>query len=149
MSIIINSHSSTEGGHLGITVTTKRIQEFFYWPNLVSDVHEFVRSCDVCQRCKSEHNAPPGLLQPLPIPNNAWETIFLDFVEGLPKSNGKEIVLVVVDKLTIYSHFLRLSHPYTAVTVAQAVLDNVVKLHGPPQAIISDRDTVFISSFWR
>lgn len=147
--IVQNNHSSSEGGHSGITATIKRIQQLFYWPNLVNDVQEYVRTCDICQRCKPEHNAPPGLLQPLPIPNHAWETISLDFVEGLPKSNGKEVVLVVVHKLTKYSHFVGLSHPYTAVTVAQAVLDNVVKLHGPPQAIISDRDTVFLSSFWR
>lgn len=95
------------------------------------------------QRCKDEHTLPSGLLQPLPIPNNAWKTISLDFVEGLPKS-VEEVILVIVDKLTKYGHFVALRHPYTAIVVAQKVLDTVVKLHGPPRSIISYRDTNFI-----
>ncbi|WOG95792.1 hypothetical protein DCAR_0415120 [Daucus carota subsp. sativus] len=147
--IIENVHSSPEGGHSGVTVTARRIQEKFHWPQLKLEVQEYIRACDVCQRCKAEHTSPPGLLQPLPIPNNAWETISLDFIEGLPKSAGKEVILVIVDKLTKYAHFVAISHPYTAVIVAQKVLDTVVKLHGPPKCIISDRDTVFISTFWK
>lgn len=73
----------------------------------------------------------------------------MDFIEGLPKSFGKDTVLVIIDKLTKYCHLVSLSHPYTAQTVAQVMLDNVVKLHGVPNAIISDRDTIFVSVFWR
>lgn len=112
-------------------------------------MQEFIKNCDVCQRCKPEHNAYPGLLQPLLIPNNAWETVSLDFIEGLPKSNAKEVIMVVVDKLTKYSHFVALSHPYTATVVAQKFLDTVVKLHGIPKVVISDRDVIFISTFWK
>lgn len=72
----------------------------------------------------------------------------MDFIEGLPKSFGKDTILVVVDKLTKYCHLVALSHPYTAPTVAQSVLDNVVKLHGVPNAIIFDRDPVFVSKCW-
>ncbi|KAL8102890.1 hypothetical protein AgCh_027424 [Apium graveolens] len=72
----------------------------------------------------------------------------MDFVEGLPKSYGKDTILVIVDKLTKYCHLIALTHPYTATTVAHCVLDNVVKLHGVPNAIISDRDPVFVSKFW-
>lgn len=147
--IIENSYSSLEGGHSGILTTIKRIQNMFYWPKLKDEVQEFVKACDVCQRCKSEHVPTPGLLQPLPIPERAWETITMDFIEGLPKSKGKDVILVIADKLTKYSHFIVLSHPYTAVSVAQLVMDTVVKLHGPPKAIISDRDVIFISSFWK
>lgn len=73
----------------------------------------------------------------------------LDFVEGLPKSGGKNVILVVVDKLSNYCHLMALSHPYSANVVAQLMLDNVVKLHGVPTAIISDRDPIFISTFWK
>lgn len=73
----------------------------------------------------------------------------MDFIEGLPKSNGKDIILVVIDKLTKYAHFIALSHPYSALTVAKKFLDFVVKLHGPSTAIISDRDTIFMSQFWK
>lgn len=132
-----------------MVATTKRIQESFYWPNLQAEVQNFVRACDMCQRCKPEHNFPPGVLQALHIPNQAWETISLDFIEGLPKSGGKEVILVIMDKLTKYGPFVTLNHPYTASTMAQKVLDIIIRLHGLLKAIISDRDTVFVSSFWK
>ena len=72
----------------------------------------------------------------------------MDFIEDLPKSDGYSVILVVVDRLTKYAHFIPVKHPYTASTIAQAFLDNVVKLHGLPNSIVSDRDTVFVSHFW-
>jgi len=101
--------------------------------------------CDVCQRCKHEIVAAPGLLQPLAMPMQAWTSISMDFVEGLPKSEGKDCILVVVDRFTKFAHFLSLSHLFTAQEVARIFLDYVVKLHGVPQSIVSDRDKVFTS----
>lgn len=99
---------------------------------MAKDIQQYVRNCDVCQKCKPNLAASPGLLQPLPIPNRVWVDISMDFIEGLPHSHGKQVILVIVDILSKYGHFLALSHPYTALDVAQLFLDNVFKLHGWP-----------------
>jgi hypothetical protein len=99
--------------------------------------------------CKSERIHPPGLLQPLPIPSGAWQDLTMDFIEGLPKSEGYDTILVVVDRFSKYAHFLPLKHPFSAAIVAQVFLDNVVKLHGVPKTLVSDRDKVFTSQFWK
>ena len=142
-------HSSAIGGHSGIHATYHRIKSLFAWPHLKETVTAFVQSCDICQKAKSEHVKLPGLLQPLPVPSQAWSTICLDFIEGLPKSGTFNVILVVIDKFSKYGHFLPLAHPYTALQVAQVYFSNVYKLHGLPQAIISDRDPVFTSTLWK
>lgn len=73
----------------------------------------------------------------------------MDFIEGLPKSNGFTTILVVVDKLSKFGYFVPLKHPYSAATVAKAFLDNIIKFYGMPYKIISDRDPIFLSSFWK
>ncbi|KAE8728969.1 hypothetical protein F3Y22_tig00004035pilonHSYRG00004 [Hibiscus syriacus] len=142
-------HDSPLGGHSGGQATYQRIKSYFYWPGLKSMILTHVQQCDICQRTKSEHISPPGLLQPLPIPTQAWTVITMDFIEGLPTSSKFNTILVVVDKFTKYSHFISLSHPYTDVEVARKFLDNIYRLHGQPQIAISDRDKIFTSLFWK
>jgi hypothetical protein len=142
-------HSSAIGGHSGTNATYHRLKKLFIWKGMKSDVDSFVKQCTICQHSKHSHDHPAGLLQPLPIPSEVWQDVSMDFVEGLPKSEGFTVILVVVDRLTKYAHFIPMKHPYTAVTVAQLFMDNIVKLHGMPNSIVSDRDRIFVSTFWK
>lgn len=136
-------------GHSGMEVTKRRLGSVLYWKELNRDVRNYVRACAICQRNKSDLAAPAGLLQPLPIPTAIWEDISMDFIEGLPKSRGKGTILVVVDRLSKYAHFLALSHPFSAAVVAELYFEHIFKLHGLPKTIVSDRDKVFLSKFWQ
>lgn len=142
-------HGSSHAGHSGRDVTIQRVKSLFYWKGMAKDIHAYIRACTVCQRCKYDTAASLGLLQPLPIPEGVWMDISMDFIDALPVSNGKSVILVVVDRLSKAAHFIALRHPYTAASVAQAFLDNVFKLHGMPRSIASDRDAVFTSAFWQ
>jgi hypothetical protein len=142
-------HNSAVGGHSGIMNTFQRVKKLFAWTGLKAAVEDFVRQCQVCQQSKHENIRPAGTLQPLPVPTGPWHDISMDFVDGLPKSDGYNSIMVVVDRLTKVAHFVPLKHPYTAVQVATALWDNVIKLHGIPMTIISDRDSIFTSAIWR
>jgi len=102
-------HKSALGGHSGERATYQRLKLVFYWPKMHHEVKEYVKICPICQKNKSEHTPYPGLLEPLPVPEMAWTHISMDFIEGLPKSNGKAVILVVVDRLTKYAHFIESS----------------------------------------
>lgn len=147
--IIAAFHASAVGGHSGIQATYQRVKKLFYWPGLKTHVESFVQQCQVCQQAKHEHCKYPGLLQPLLIPAESWKDLSMDFIEGLPKSDTYSVILVVVDRFTKYAHFYPLKHPFSTKTVASVFFDNIVKLHGVPQSIVSDRDKVFTSTFWK
>jgi transposase InsO family protein len=146
---MIALHFSPVGGHSGFPVTYKRIKQHFAWIGMKKQIHTFVTSCSICQQEKPDRSKYPGLLQPLPVPPSAWQVVSLDFVEGLPKSETMNAILVVVDKFSKFSHFIPLSHPFTALTVAKAFFSEVYRLHGLPETIISDRDRIFTSNLWR
>jgi hypothetical protein len=81
-------------------------------------VEDFIKQCTICQQAKHSNTSPAGLLQPLPIPEGVWMDISMDFIDGLPKAQGYSVIMVVVDRLTKFAHFVPVKHPYTAQSIA-------------------------------
>ncbi|KAF0891596.1 hypothetical protein E2562_010585 [Oryza meyeriana var. granulata] len=150
-------------GHIisgaGVAMDPAKVQAIHDWPvprsaravrgflGLAGYYRKFVHNYG--SRYKSEHLHPAGLLLPLPVPQGVWTDIALDFVEALPRVRGKSVILTVVDRFSKYCHFIPLAHPYSAESVAQAFFTEIVRLHGMPQSMVSDRDPIFTSTFWR
>ena len=91
--ILQKMHDSPIGGHSGYLKTLHRIKHDFYWQGMKNAIKDHIRCCEVCQRTKSDTSKPVGLLQPLPIPDKPWLDISIDFIEGLPKSHGQDVIL--------------------------------------------------------
>lgn len=142
-------HDSPMGGHAGNVKTYLRISAEWYWRGMHQEVARYVQRCFTCQQQKASQQHPGGLLQPLPLPSLVWEDLSLDFIEGLPLSKGVDTILVVVDRLSKYAHFLTLRHPFTVLMVAELFLKEIVRLHGFPASIVSDRDRILLSTFWK
>uniref|UniRef100_A0A0A8YLU7 Integrase catalytic domain-containing protein n=1 Tax=Arundo donax TaxID=35708 RepID=A0A0A8YLU7_ARUDO len=141
-------HASPIGGHSGAKATYQRLKRLFHWKGIKADVDAFIKQCSIYQQAKHEHIHTPGLLQPLPIPQGAWQDLSMDFIDGLPNSEGYIVILVIVDSFTKCARFVALKHPYTAYSVARVMLDTVVQFHGFPKSIVSDRDKVFTAALW-
>jgi hypothetical protein len=113
------------------------------------DVVHFIAKCLECQQVKADHHHPTGLLQPHDVPMSKWEVISMDFVVGLPlTSHRHNAILVIVDKLTKSAHFILVRDTYDVTDVARVFVSEVIRLHGIPKKIISDRDSRFTSRFW-
>lgn len=133
------------GGLSGFPVTYSCIKGLFAWPKMKATVRSFIQSCSFCQQAKWDKACYPGLLQPLEVPSHAWHTVSLDFIEELSRSGHSNCILVVIDKFSKYAHFIPLSHPFTTDGVASVYLGTISRLHRLPFAMVSDRDSVFIS----
>ncbi|KAJ9520727.1 hypothetical protein QJQ45_007586 [Haematococcus lacustris] len=148
--ILYELHNATTSGHGGLEKTFQAVASHFWWPGMHAFVTAYVRGCQVCQRNKSSTKKPAGLLQPLPVPEYPWDSVSMDFVVKLPKSEaGNDSILVVVDRLTKMVHLMAMTEKSGGIQVAKLFFDNVFKLHGMPRTIISDRDTRFQGEFFK
>ena len=147
--ILEEAHSRSFAIHPGSTKMYQDLKTSFLWSGMKRDVSEFVTKCLVCQRVKAEHQVPSGLLQPIRIPEWKWDRITMDFVVGLPLTGRKhDSVWVVVDRLTKLAYFLPVRTDYSLDKLAELYIKEIVRLHGIPVSIISDRDPRFTSRFW-
>lgn len=116
---------------------------------MTKDIKNFLRNCVTCQEIKSMTSKPAGLLQPLPIPEAIWVDVTMDFITGLPSVKYKTVIVVVIDRLSKYGHLGALPANYTSTGVAGFFISEIVRLHGVPRTITSDRDKVFQNRFWK
>ena len=142
-------HTSNFACHPGVNHTLSLLKRHFCWQTMDADTRSFVQACTVCARAKSSHQPPAGLLCPLPIPGQPWSHIGLDFVTGLPPSNGHTVILTVVDRFSKAVHFIALPKLPTASETAQLLVQHVFRLHGIPADLISDHGPQFISQVWK
>ncbi|KAL4302946.1 hypothetical protein GQ457_10G011940 [Hibiscus cannabinus] len=146
--LIKECHDSKWAGHPGVHHTMALLAEWFYWPHMETDVEAYVRTCLICQQDKIEAKKPSGLLQPLPILERPWESISMDFIVGLPNTDGFASIIVVVDRFSKYATFIPASKECPAEEAARLFLKHVVKYWGVPRNIVSDRDPRFTGRFW-
>ena len=147
--ILTEAHNSLYSIHPGSSKMYRDLKESYWWPGMIKDITEFVLKCLTCQQVKAEHQVPSGLLQPITIPKWKWERITMDFVTGLPLTpRKKDSIWVIVDRLTKSAHFLAVRIDYSLEKLAELYINEIVRLHGVPISIISDRDPRFTSRFW-
>ncbi|CAI7884424.1 unnamed protein product [Closterium sp. NIES-54] len=148
--LLQEAQDEVTSGHFGVENARQQLQRYYYWPELLIDVQHHVGSCPTCQVMKSSRKRKAGQLQPIPPPERAWQQVTMDFVTGLPLNpGGNDAVMVVVGRLTKMAHFPACRKSISAKETARLFIATVVRLHGIPAAIISDRDTKFTSNFWK
>ncbi|KAL0549596.1 hypothetical protein IC582_014082 [Cucumis melo] len=148
--LLAEAHNSPFSMHPGSTKMYQDLKRVYWWRNMKREVAEFVSKCLVCQQVKAPRQKPVGLLQPLSIPEWKWENVSMDFITGLPRTlRGFTVIWVVVDRLTKSAHFVPGKSTYTASKWAQLYMSEIVRLHGVPVSIVSDRDARFTSKFWK
>ncbi|KAH7621122.1 putative Transposon Tf2-6 polyprotein [Nannochloris sp. 'desiccata'] len=148
--IISEMHDLPIVGHQGWNRTLRRIIDQFGWPGISKDVQAYVEGCSQCGRSKPRSRFPAGLLQPLELPNEPWESVSIDFIVKLPKTKeGFDAVMVVVDRFSKYVEFIPTFTTATAEETAFLFFKEILCRYGCPASIVSDRDSKFISSFWQ
>lgn len=140
-------HNTLLGRHTSPLRIFMRIDNQFYWKGMCHDVHTFVQECMVCQQSKHLNTPPSGLLQSLPIPQQIWEDIAMDFICGYPSLKGYSVIFVVIDRVLKHGDFMPLKSNFSSVVIAKVFIHYVLKLHGILHFIVCGRDKGFTSHF--
>jgi hypothetical protein len=147
--IFDEAHKSKFSIHLDNTKMYQDLKQNFWWSNMKVDIAKYVAECDTCHRMKASQLKSAGVLQPLSIPMWKWDDISIDFIVGLPlTTRKKDSIWVIVDGLTKTAYFIAVHTTYSVQQYAEIYMDQIVRMHGIPKTIISDRGTQFVARFW-
>lgn len=145
---LIIDHFHVISGHLGYQKTLHAVRKHAWWQSMVKDIDHFCKTCHTCAMTKVSPKAPDGFAHPLAVPRAPWETISMDFIGPFPPSNNYNYLWVIMCKLTNMVHLIPTTTQVSAKQLAELFFQKIFPLHGLPNAIISDRDSKFISKFW-
>jgi hypothetical protein len=134
---------------MGIEKTLEQVSRNYYFPNMRRKVEKYIKNCVTCQQDKPARHLPYGNLQSIEAPTKPWEWVTIDFIVKLPISNGFDSITVITDRLTKYIHLIPTNETMDAPKLAYLFLTHVITNHGMPKYIISDRDKLFTSKFWK
>ncbi|MBW0470146.1 hypothetical protein O181_009861 [Austropuccinia psidii MF-1] len=148
LNILQKRHNSPFAGHPGQEKTLNLIKRDFYLAGMNQFIKDYVSSFQQCSRNKKINHKKFGLLKPLSIPSGPWNTLSMDFITQLPLSNNFDSILVVVDRFSKTAIFILAYGAITALDLAQIFISHVFSKHGLPVSIMSDRGSLFVSSFW-
>ena len=144
------AHDHKSAGHFGQDKILDLVQRYYWWPGQENEVHALVNTCTRCQTSKYSRQKKPGLIKPLSVPKEPWTELSMDFITQLPlTTSGYDAIIVFVDRLTKMVCLSATTTSVTAEGAANLFVHNVLRHHGLPRMIVSDRDVRFNSAFYR
>lgn len=149
--VVADHHNSPLAGHFGRDRTLDLLQRNFWWKGIKSTVSEYTRRCQFCTQSKPDTHATHGRLLPIPPPGGPWERVGMDMITDLPKtkSTKSNCILVFVDHFTKMAHFVPCTKTLHRYDAADLLLNTVVRHHGLPTSIVTDRDPRWLNAFWK